>query len=77
MNKFYNEGSCATIVAAWEIDSSSCKWMAYGDSVVFHYNVQTGILEVSTFIFWGIFLLIGRLQIEVVVSSKVQETLKV
>lgn len=30
-----------------EIDSSSCKWMAYGDSVVFHYNVQTGILEHS------------------------------
>ena len=47
LNKFYNEGSCATIVAAWKIDSSSCKWMAYGDSVVFHYNVQTGILEHS------------------------------
>lgn len=31
----------------------------------------------SIFIFWGIFLLIVRLQIEVVVSSKVQETLKV
>ncbi len=31
----------------------------------------------SIFIFWGIFLLIVRLQIEVIVSSKVQETLKV
>ena len=31
----------------------------------------------SIFIFWGIFLLIVRLQIEVVVSSKVQETLKI
>lgn len=47
LNKFYNEGSCATIAAAWKADEKNCKWMAYGDSVVFHYSFQTGLLEHS------------------------------
>ncbi len=47
LNKFYNEGSCATIAAVWKIDEKSYRWMAYGDSVVFHYNYLTGILEHS------------------------------
>lgn len=47
LNKFYNEGSCATIAAAWQIHEKVAKWMAYGDSVVFHYSFQTGILEHS------------------------------
>lgn len=47
LNKFYNEGSCATIAAAWKIQEKVAKWMAYGDSVVFHYSFQTGILEHS------------------------------
>ena len=47
LNKFYNEGSCATIAAAWSIDEKTCKWMAYGDSVVFHYRFQSGLLEHS------------------------------
>ena len=47
LNKFYNEGSCATIAAAWKINEKVAKWMAYGDSVVFHYSFQTGILEHS------------------------------
>ena len=47
LNKFYNEGSCATIAVAWKINEKVAKWMAYGDSVVFHYSFQTGILEYS------------------------------
>lgn len=47
LNKFYNEGSCATVAAAWLLPDNRCRWMAYGDSVVFHYNRNTGILEHS------------------------------
>lgn len=47
LNKFYNEGSCATIAAAWMSAVAECRWMAYGDSVVFHYSRKTGILEHS------------------------------
>lgn len=47
LNKFYNEGSCATIAAVWATEPGQCQWMAYGDSVVFHYSQQTGLLEHS------------------------------
>lgn len=47
LNKFYNEGSCATLVAAWNIDDNRCAWMAYGDSVVFHFDCTTQRLEHS------------------------------
>lgn len=47
LNKFYNEGSCATIAAAWTTEPCQCQWMTYGDSVVFHYSSQTGLLEHS------------------------------
>ena len=47
LNKYYNEGSCATIAAAWITGEKQCKWMAYGDSVVFHYSQDTGVLEHS------------------------------
>ena len=47
LNKFYSEGSCATIVAAWKTDENECRWAAYGDSVVFHYSHKTGLLEHS------------------------------
>ena len=47
LNKYYNEGSCATIAAAWITGDKQCKWMAYGDSVVFHYSQDTGVLEHS------------------------------
>ena len=47
LNKFYNEGSCATVAAAWMLPDNRCRWMAYGDSVVFHYNRNTDILEHS------------------------------
>ena len=41
LNKFYNEGSCATIASAWFTKHGECRWMAYGDSVVFHYRDGT------------------------------------
>ena len=44
LNKFYSEGSCATLVAAWIGDNEECRWIAYGDSVLFHYNRATGEL---------------------------------
>lgn len=47
LNKFYNEGSCATIASAWFTQHGECRWMAYGDSVVFHYSMKTGRLEHS------------------------------
>lgn len=47
LNKFYNEGSCATIAAAWKTADNECRWAAYGDSVVFHYSRRTGRLEHS------------------------------
>lgn len=47
LNKYYNEGACATIAAAWMTEDKKCKWIAYGDSVVFHYSRKTGVLEHS------------------------------
>lgn len=47
LNKFYNEASCATIAAAWITANNKCNWLAYGDTVVFHYNYKTNILEHS------------------------------
>lgn len=47
LNKFYNEGACATVAAAWRVPDCECRWVAYGDSVVFHYNRKSGLLEHS------------------------------
>ena len=47
LNKFYNEGSYATIAAVWATEQGQCQWMTYGDSVVFHYSRQIGLLEHS------------------------------
>lgn len=47
LNKFYNEGSCATVAAVWRVGVNKCRWIAYGDSVVFRYDVKTGTLEHS------------------------------
>lgn len=47
LDKFYNEGSYATICAAWIIDGNKCRWIAYGDSVVFCYNKKTRALHHS------------------------------
>ena len=47
LNKFYAEGSCATVAAAWKGKADAWTWMTYGDSVVFHYNLHTRRLEYS------------------------------
>lgn len=41
LNKFYDEGSFATLVAAWRESEKSVRWVAYGDSVVFCYDRVT------------------------------------
>lgn len=43
LNKFYDEGSFATLVAVWKNGA----WISYGDSVAFCYNKKTGALQHS------------------------------
>ena len=43
LNKFYDEGSFATLVAVWK----NGQWASYGDSVAFCYNRKKGILQHS------------------------------
>lgn len=43
LNKFYDEGSFATLVAVWK----NGQWVSYGDSVAFCYNCKNGILQHS------------------------------
>lgn len=43
LNKFYDEGSFATLVAVW----ANGTWISYGDSVAFCYNKKTGNLQHS------------------------------
>ena len=47
LDKFYDEGSFATLVAVWKLSDSECQWMSFGDSVAFHYNYRTKRLEHS------------------------------
>ena len=47
LQKFYDEGSFATLSAVWKVSDTQYKWLTYGDSVVFHYNKETGVLEYS------------------------------
>jgi hypothetical protein len=47
LQKFYDEGSFATLAAVWKVSDSQYKWLTYGDSVVFHYNKKTDVLEYS------------------------------
>jgi len=46
-SKFYKEGSCATIVSGWATGSNDVSWCSYGDSVIFHFNRSSKILEHS------------------------------
>lgn len=41
LNKFYDEGSFATLVAVWK----EGRWISYGDSVAFCYDMETGELQ--------------------------------
>jgi hypothetical protein len=43
LNKFYDEGSFATLVAVWK----NGQWISYGDSVAFCYNRKTHELQHS------------------------------
>lgn len=43
LNKFYEEGSFATLAVAWKTG----QWISYGDSVVFCYDKSTQILQHS------------------------------
>lgn len=47
LNKFYTEGSLATVAAAWKVTADRWRWISYGDSVVFHYNTVSKVLEHS------------------------------
>ena len=47
LNKFYDEGSFATLVAVWRTAPDRCRWISYGDSVAFHYDRKSGRLEHS------------------------------
>ena len=47
LKKFYQEGSYATIAAIWRVSGSECRYIAYGDSVIFHYNYDTKELKHS------------------------------
>jgi len=46
LNKFYDEGSFATLVAAWG-EGPTINWIVYGDSVIFRYGRKTGELRSS------------------------------
>lgn len=43
LNKFYDEGSFATLVAVW----NTGEWISYGDSVAFCYDRESGRLQHS------------------------------
>lgn len=43
LNKFYDEGSLATIASMWIVDNR-IEWMTYGDSTVFCYDFETKTL---------------------------------
>lgn len=47
LDKFYDEGSFATLATVWKQDNETYHWISYGDSVVFHYNKASGKLEHS------------------------------
>lgn len=54
LEKFYREGSLATLSAIWKLKSNKCKWITYGDSVAFCYspknhNLQHSFSELSDF----------------------------
>lgn len=47
LDKFYDEGSFATLVAVWQTSPGQCEWIEYGDSVAFCYNPFTKELQHS------------------------------
>lgn len=47
LDKFYDEGSFATLVSVWKTSETGCQWISFGDSVAFHYNFLTQKLQHS------------------------------
>ena len=47
LEKFYDEGAFATLIAVWKISSNDYVWVSYGDSVAFAYNPIDNKLEHS------------------------------
>lgn len=47
LDKFYDEGSFATLVAVWQLSKYKYHWISFGDSVAFHYNYRTKTLKHS------------------------------
>lgn len=47
LEKFYDEGSFATLVAVWRTSGNTCRWMSFGDSVAFCYDFDTKTLRHS------------------------------
>lgn len=47
LDKFYDEGSFATLATAWKVSETEWQWMTYGDSVVFHYKPRCQELQYS------------------------------
>ena len=47
LEKFYDEGSFATLAAIWKIGQNEFAWAVYGDSVAFAYNPATNSLQHS------------------------------
>lgn len=47
LDKFYDEGSFATLVAVWKLSEKECRWISYGDSVAFCYDRQRRTLQHS------------------------------
>lgn len=47
LEKFYDEGSFATLSAIWRVSDKEYIWLTYGDSVAFAYNPESNELEHS------------------------------
>lgn len=45
LDKFYDEGSFATLSAVWRVSEKECLWLQYGDSVAFCWNRDSGLLQ--------------------------------
>ena len=45
LDKFYDEGSFATLSAVWRVSEKECFWLQYGDSVAFCWNKDSGLLQ--------------------------------
>lgn len=47
LDKFYEEGSFATLSVIWKTSNDECAWLQYGDSVAFCWNPDSGLLQHS------------------------------